>query len=367
MRVVPWCLWSMPVAYLLPSRVVIVPGLGGSVLRDAVNNQTVWPPMPTMKEPRPLDVRWNPHHSRVESIENLQTLPMGELAGIRVDTPYTYMWTKNSFYSSLIQRLKLHNATVSALSYDFRIMDEEKIGRDFIKFFESQPGPSVVLCHSLGGLVFHHFLVSRTSPEWQKKYISRVYYINVPFGGCPEALFAILRSAHWDGPLRFPLLSFRLDTLHWMVGLYWCLPLLQQGKPLLRRNSQWWTDKDLSDILKTPYSFLYSSTVPRLEKNRFLPLHVPRFILYGSNISTPVFIDEPTKTKLVEEGDGIVPLDSLIPAQFYGMKDTYFIEVKGMAHERVSDCLGFFDFIGEHAHPLQNSSWTVRRFFENSE
>lgn len=328
--------------------VVIVPGFGGSVLRDIRQNTTVWPSFPLLS--KSLDVVWKPDVG-LESVYPLDTLPLGERNGIKVDTLYTYMLTKNSFYSPLLQKLKEQNATVSVLPYDFRLMKD--LSTPFLQFFEAQPQPSVVICHSLGGLLFHHFLATRTDAAWQKKYIRRLYFINVPFGGCPEALFVILKNARGA---RFP---FYIDTLHWFAGLYWCLPCMNTGQRIL--NDYQDTPEDM-DRLFHHLQLPHRSLMGRSLEHRTLPLHVPTFIVHGSHIRTPVFWDETTQTRRYEDGDGIVPLSSLL---YYGKGDhnAYYIEIQGMKHDRVSDCLGLFDFIGPDALPPQNHVFTFPEDF----
>ena len=347
------------------SHVVVVPGFGGSVLRTVEKKTNVWPPfpVPSFQQSKALDVEWIPGRG-MQSLLPLETLPTGDCAGIRVDTPLTYVFTKNSFYYPLLQQLQRHNAAVSALPYDFRLMDDKKIGDDYLHFFESNPQKWVVICHSLGGLVFHHFLVTRTDESWQQKHLSRVYFINVPFGGCPESLFTIRKSVRGEGPFRVPLLPLRVDTMHHFVGLYWCLPVMQTGDPILRKSASMasYTDKDFVDIFHgTPVaSQLYRDILERMVVHRQKPLAVPTFIVYGSNISTPVFLDESTSTRLFENGDGIVPLSSLLfPRRYFRKDHTYYIEVKGMAHDRVVDCLGLFDFVGKNALAPRNSTWEL--------
>lgn len=346
--------------------VVIIPGFGGSVLRDTQRKINVWPPslqpQGGRNEWKPLEVEWTPGQG-CRSVFPLETLPIGDRAGIRVDSLFSYMLTKNSFYYPLLQKMEKHKAKVFALSYDFRLMDEQRIGDDFLRFFHAQKQPLVVICHSLGGLLFHHFLVTRTDAAWQKKHLSRLYFINVPFGGCPESLYTILKSAQWEGPVRIPLLPYRVDTLHHFAGLYWCLPLMQTGKPILRRRPDaWHTDMDLLAIFKglPAVSDLYRNISERILTHRQRPLFVPTFIVYGSNVSTPVFTDESSKLRLFEDGDGVVPLSSLLfPMRYFCERHTYYIEIKGMAHDRVVDCLGLFDFIGRDALTPQNATWSV--------
>lgn len=343
-----------------PQHVVIVPGFGGSVLRDAQKKNKVWPPSPSLQQSKPLEVEWLPG-SGCRSLTPLETLPVGNCQGIRVDSPFTYMLTKNSFYYPLIEKLQKHNATVSALPYDFRLMDVKRIGDDFLRFFDAQKYPSVVICHSLGGLLFHHFLVTRTDAVWQRKHLSRIYFINVPFGGCPEALFTILKSARWEGPVRIPLLSYRVDTLHHFAGLYWCLPMMNTGKPLLRSlRNEWHADNDFRGIFRELPAALdmYQNISRSVLAHRKKPLAVPTFIVYGTNITTPVFTDESSKTRLYEEGDGVVPLSSLLFCQAY-LVGAYYIQIRGMAHDRVIDCLGLFDFIGQNALAPKNATWRV--------
>lgn len=71
----------------------------------------------------------------------------------------------------------------------------------------------VVLAHSLGGMLFHDFLVRHVSKRWKQKHISEFITVNTPFGGVPQSLFVMFDKSniihntyrHFDGlHLCFP-------------------------------------------------------------------------------------------------------------------------------------------------------------------
>jgi pimeloyl-ACP methyl ester carboxylesterase len=346
-----WGWWAVSVyAY----QVVIIPGMGGSVLRHG--DKKVWPPFPSVQPSRPLDLSCDEENG-CKSLLPLRTLPLGSLDGIRVDSAFTYMLTKNSFYYPLIQRLQKNNATVHALPYDFRLMNSPQIGDGFKAFFESRNEPVAVVCHSLGGLLFHDFLVTHTDAAWQKKHLSKIYFLNVPFGGCPDALYAILRS-RLEAPVQVPFLNFRADSFHHFAGLYWCLPV--SDAPVLRRQNgsspAWYqgtdTDRLFADLSMGVARSLCRNLSETVMARRRKPIHTRAFVVYGTRVNTTAFMDWDTKTCLFEDGDGVVPLHSLLRCrEYYENNQTHYVRVVGMEHGRLTDCLPLFDFIGNNSLP----------------
>lgn len=347
-------MWSFAIFFLIMPfissyHVVIIPGLGGSSLHESDMKKTrVWPPSPSIRPAKPIDIICH-ENGTCKSLIPLRTLDIGDKQGIRVDTTSTYVLTKNNFYYPLIKKLEEQNATVSAFPYDFRLINRHHLYPEFKRFFESRNESLTVVCHSLGGLVFHDFLVTQTDPQWQKKHISRVCFFNVPFGGSPEALFTLLHN-EFEKPLYIPLFHMYVRTLHHFEGLYWCLPIPGSDIPILRWNrTEWYSGSTIDSFfrhLKLSICLrLYQQTAHQVLIHRKKPIHVPSYIIYGRGINTTCFMDWKTKTCLYEDGDGTVPLSSLLlPKTFYFPNQTTYVGITGMQHGRLDeDCLPLFN------------------------
>lgn len=347
-----------------PYSVVIVPGFGGSVLYDQEKKTRIWPPYPSIRTSRALDVDCA---GICKSVLPLTTLPLGDIEGIDVGTAFTYLLTKNGFYKPLIRKMQSQNATVTALPYDFRLIypDSDYLYSWCVQvktLLETRRGPHSVVCHSLGGLLFHYFLTEYTTAEWQKKHISRVHYLNVPFGGSPEALMAILKNV-LETPLQIPFHNFVIPSFHFFAGLYWCLPL--STHPVLRFQEHWYTPRQLSNLfgrLKMPFSTRMIKKCASLYQKRRQPIAVPSFVIFGSKINTTAFMDWDSKTCLYEDGDEVVPRSSLLYCQqFLDPKHTFYIEVEGMQHGKITDCVRLLSMLSKNNLPMKNLTLHIDR------
>jgi hypothetical protein len=333
--------------------VVIVPGFGGSVLYDTQKKIRVWPPYPSIRTSRALDIDCQ---DVCTSVSPLTTLPLGDVDGIDVGTAISYLLTKNSFYKPLIRKIQTTTkASVFALPYDFRLIFP---GSDYFTqwcqdvkhFLETHNERHILVCHSLGGLLIYRFLVTYTSAEWQRKYISRIYFLNVPFGGTPETVYAMLRNV-LETPFQIPFHNFIIPSFQYFAGLQWCLPHSSFSSPILRINGEWYTPKDMPTLFQKYDIRLY---------NRKLlapcePLHIPSFVIYGSQLNTTSFMDWDSKVCLYEDGDKVVPRRSLLFCQeFLDPESTFYIEVQGMQHGKITDCFPLITMLGSNSFPMSN-------------
>lgn len=343
--------------------VIIIPGLGGSVLLHGppTSEERVWPPTLLSWKKNRIGVSCN--DSKCWSDFDLRTPEIGDLSGVEVNTALTYLLTKSSFYGPLIRKLQKNHSEVSAFAYDFRMIFDDNYLQDlytqFRWFIERRGRPHVMICHSLGGLLFHDFLINSTTQEWQRRYISRVYFVNVPFGGSPHALYSVLRNQLGPVP-KIPLLNFKIDTLHHFAGLYWCMPVGSPvGSPVLRLGDKWYSGRDLLEVFEDFHLFnsrnLFLGLRRRVLKDRRRPIAVPAFIIYGSGLNTTSFLDWDSQIALHEDGDRVVPRWSLeAPKHYYHLNMTYFIEMRGMDHSTVDECPLIFDLLCNDSLPCRN-------------
>jgi extradiol dioxygenase family protein len=71
-------------------------------------------------------------------------------------------------------------------------------------------------------------------------------------------------------------------------------------------------------------------------------------------------MDWDTKTYLYEDGDEVVTRSSLLHCRhFLDPCLTYYIEVHGMQHGRITDCASLFDMLGKNTVPPLNMTMHV--------
>jgi hypothetical protein len=300
---------------------IIVPGLGGSCLYDD-RNRKIWPPAfffgSDGYDLACLD-------GRCSSKERLFTAPLGDLDGIRYGNWLSRLVSTYNIYDPLIDRLLLEYAKhgegrVSPFPYDFRLLLEEHylddLYRSFATFIERRNRPVVVYCHSLGGLVFRDFLLTRTD-AWIRHYVRTVVYVNTPFDGSLLSLKVFLR----EHTRELDLTTRLLPGLGRFGGLFWCLPWYHTDRPILVTGSHTYRVGDTEDLFR----FLsikerfptYQDVVQKRQRSRLVPLKETRsvFVCSSYNVPTPVLFTLDKKHGLTTSswmlGDGVVTHESM--------------------------------------------------------
>lgn len=253
--------------------IVVVPGVGGSVLRDAEGGDLVWyggrgALLKSLADPdrlavgRPLEP--------VGLIQEFTVIPwLKNIAG------YTSLWTKikQTFPRSHVDNGDPRSpsnraATIVALPYDFRAGVAAAADRLQAKIHErvrelGDDTKVVVVAHSMGGLVARLWVAEHDTGERCRGIIT----LGTPHGGAPKALDVLVNGLYWRSKrtqsksLSSVVQSWR--GLHDLVGTNARLidsrgrrhrPSAVAGLPMAQRINvaaaiheriaQWWGDPD---------------------------------------------------------------------------------------------------------------------------
>lgn len=335
-------------------RFIIIPGLGGSILYNQ-KSQKIWPPEIGF-QPSDLSIQ-NYYHRHDLST----TGEIGNVDSIRIDNRAIYMLTKNTYYTKMIDVLSRKN-DVFAFPYDFRFIQHqeyyEQLFAAYKKFIEKEYNNEkfILVAHSMGGILLQHFLHFYADKRWVSKYIAKVYYINTPFGGCPMALFFLIDSMrkHVENKNRDQLLfnnhvlwmMMTIQNIHLFGGLYVCLPLTKD--PILRINKRWIYSQDIHHLLTDDWcAHTYRITRTFFRKRNQSPMDVPQVVIYSNERNTTVFMDYDNDYTITGDGDGLVPIESLLYPQNWKVPPT-FVNVPGQDHSGINNHLPVLDMISEN-------------------
>ena len=229
--------------------VVIVPGFNGSLLVKKGKQQINFFSKPPRSTPLTNDVinyklLWKMTSNQLIDPNGFRAYDFGGIEGIcdvvpqlkTLDNNFKKLFNldKNiidhhvnySYFQTLVSTLMNKHSYepekhVIGLPYDYRYIgnyiNRLNYYRDIQKMIENTSHQNhsgvVVLAHSLGGMLFHDFLVSHVNDQWKQKHISEFITINTPFGGVPQSLFVMFDESniihntyrHFDGlHLCFP-------------------------------------------------------------------------------------------------------------------------------------------------------------------
>lgn len=287
-------------AFAVPST-LLIPGMGGSYLYNQ-NNKKVWPSLKTLL--------WSPAEMEIVCstdgcIPASWPAPIGIPDSILMDD-----WLTGSVYSRLWD--VLHDPV--AIPYDFRLLMDpgytERLYTDLDLFLE-RGAPRVVFCHSLGGLMFHDYLISR--PERARR-VKRIVNINVPFDGSLAPFPFLFKKSNADNRLIINTLS-HIQTLDHFGGFYWCLPWRAPDRTLFRLHGVEYTSASARDLFPPEMRRLYTKIEER-KKLRIIPPMVHEVYNLCSTAAppTPVFYDfDKGKHVYSDDGDGVATRASLNP------------------------------------------------------
>jgi hypothetical protein len=242
---------------------LIVPGFGGSILvKTGLERKRVFANQKRILDNRWLNIaplsprrmdQWNADMTgqpirSVKSIECITGLefdmsirPLEGIRGIIDMVPEFELLTTShqewldlnfnyKYFGHLVRALKddgyVEDVDLCAAPYDFRsILDPTYRARWFNDLqmqieLQSTEGKCVVLCHSLGAVLFKWFLSTHVSAEWAHKHVDRFICVNAPFGGTAIALKAL-----YNGEYFIPIFAKQFQAgLQLNSGILMCLP-----------------------------------------------------------------------------------------------------------------------------------------------
>ena len=359
MRGVWWALCYC-VSLVSAYRFIIVPGLGGSILYNQ-KSQKIWPPEMGFQL-TDLSVQEYYHRHDLSS-----TGEVGNVNSIRIDNRAVYMLTKNTYYTKMIDVLSRQNE-VHAFPYDFRFVHYQEYHQllfaEYKKYIENEYNKSnekfVFVAHSMGGILLHHFLHFYVDKRWLSKYVGKVYYINTPFGGCPMALFFLLDSInkHVHSQNRDQLLfnnhvlwlMLNIQNIHLFGGLYVCLPITKD--PLVRINKNWVYSKDIQSLFTNDWCAHTYRLSRTLFRKRTHTVDIPQTVVYSTGKNTTVFMDYDMDFAIMGDGDGLVPVESLLYPQCWNKPPT-FVHVPNQDHSNINSHMPLLDMISENRDSLE--------------
>jgi hypothetical protein len=310
--------------------------MGGSKLYK--NNKIIWPP----------NISLNFKNMELEMIDNKIFIPpipnVGNIEDINIDNPTTFLFTKNIYYKILIDYLKSENHDLYSFAYDFRYILYEQyytqLYFQFMNFFYKNPKSKyIIICHSLGGIIFQHFL--SYCPE-AYPFIDKIYFVNVPWGGTPMSFFSIsdkiiLKDDLLEATSSHLIKSMnkKIKTFHYFNGFFATLPIVNE--PIFRKSDIWYTPQNYQlffendPIIKENFDlFQQQYLIKRSEK-----IKCPNNIVYSYGKNTTVFMDQDSKIFLIGDGDGLVPIQSLLYSKFLNY-DSNYIGVSNMEHSKIN-------------------------------
>ena len=303
--------------------VVIVPGLGGSVLETRKDSKRIWPspnaalPFKRGQWKRSIQTTISKNGKKISSSVPIRPRNFGGLKG--VSTLYDINWKILDirivdYFRKLITHLgdfEIHGAP-----YDFRLVpDPETLDNYFKnlkKLIEHCLNPATIIAHSLGAVIATVFLV-RQSPEWKAQYIKQFISVSGPYGGATKAIHACL-SGDTETPISISREFYRQIEIGF-GGVLWMI-----NSPEVFTDTDVLYGTQIEEALNkvSPASALaYKNLIRPLHKETLIYPGVKTYLIYGTGISTmlklkyshPNFSDSPKIEKA--DGDGTVPLRSL--------------------------------------------------------
>ena len=226
------------------------------------------------------------------------------------------------------------HVSVFGAPYDFRFILDPSIRTHYFDqlryLFEKKCAmrgeKTVVVTHSLGGIIFKWFLGECVSQDWIDQHIEHWVCISAPFGGSYNAVCAASSGEHYIASMRSQVQS----ELQKNSGIIACLPndlAFHVDEPLVHLGSDDVSTitlgmyKTLGDDGALPFKIWEDLFKEHLDNVIKPPLRVSTTIVCATRkASTPgVAYSEkwdavPYHTDMCE-GDGIVPLRSLMSAE----------------------------------------------------
>lgn len=324
--------------------IFLVPGLGGTRLKECDTNKLVWLNAPlfldcTAKLIRILEVKYE--RGKFISKYDIKTdKSFGEVESIsNISDPPTEL---GSQFDKMIRYLReICNyecgENLFGVPYDWRLIFDKTYWEIFSKslkelienqYFTCSNVKAVFITASLGGLVMTKFLKEQTS-EWKTKHVSKLIMIAAPLGGTPRACLSLCNGIEDITGLDN---YFIKDLFRNCAGTYMCQPnpICFKGLKILRNyNGRTYDISEMEKVFEIEHfetnhvKNVFTDTYPealRIQDEGPGP-EVETHVIYSEAVDTVLAIDCCNGEKMVKIkesnfencpfGDGVVPYVSL--------------------------------------------------------
>jgi len=339
--------------------IVIVPGLGGSVLEANINNRTAYRDCHTDSEwftiwvaqsqiafrfacfldGIVLEVDSGSSISNASGIE-IRPRDFGGVDGVEYSNAGSGDVLPMPYMHEMIVALEAvgykRGVSLRAATYDFRVAGLPEVLQwqySQLKWLiedtaAANDGQRVhLLSHSLGGPYANLFLTSFVSAPWKAKYIESHMMFSPPMAGTPVALEALIIGPQYDFVPAF-LPAIVVPALRTFPSMLWMSPLSSiQGaasvfkdQVLVQTPEANYTSADLGQLFAAMNSTVMQAALPGLQMATNMTADAPGVKIFCAFVNdtktTTSFALNSEFTKLEKTltqtwGDGTVPLASL--------------------------------------------------------
>lgn len=344
------------------SPITIFPGFGGSVIYSNFHEsqRVLWPP-------KVLDLVQYPQYfynlgcqyKNNTFILNTDSCvgSIGSTEGILSVDKWIVPLTKHSYFDDLIISLKNFYCPdcIYGSPYDFRILGNKDYRIEYYKklkfFFENKKrrhgDASVIISHSLGGIVVHDFL-SKQTEEWKKKFIKKVIFINCPWGGSISALKLLLNEKlqlkNWNTELSIPFIKYYSSLLLLIPNAYFNPNKIiyrnwKKEQVQIHEILEYWNQNELLQN----YHHHFDDMLESLQKHNGVEYHV----IVGSKLATPSSLYENKETLLTKSGngDGVIEMESLLACEKWNTNNVRIYILENEEHTTILKSNSLFRLI----------------------
>jgi len=331
---------------------ILIPGLTGSGLQDKLDNadlpflcpknkdwERIWiEPGRMVQVSCFLDQLRQTFDDETQSFSNtegveMDTIDFGGVHGVDYLAYNSDGYPINStdYLAPLIANLESAGYVVgqnlAAAPYDWRQTKNPNNWNAQIKqlietmYTDNSNTPVFVLCHSMGNLEFASFMET-VDQSWKDQYVGGFISAAAPWSGASLAIRALISGVEVSvGPVTIN--PFEIASLIQTFGsVVWMVPTdnLLGDEPVVVTDTTSYASSNFEqlfeDINATTTESIYNSLGNSLTE---LPNpNVPIYCLYGTNKQTELWYEygnglneQPTVIHYEQEGDGVVPIQSL--------------------------------------------------------
>ena len=312
------------------SPILLFPGLGASKLLQ--NNETVYPP-----NFQQYFCNYDEWKHNIILNKNLKTLPFGDKKSFELNVVSSLI--KINRYENLLRNLDC----IYPMPYDFRLIDNREYLHNLYNnirlYIEHFNCPVTLLCHSTGGLLMHWF-IHQQKQNWCNKHIKNIININVPFGGIPFVLENCINDKTNLNKLLGKEIFCSLGATVWNMPDVRFLqdPVIKVDGKIIRDYLDFFELHDIQSRVLQNKDIIDSFKIGT---------NVKTYIIYSTTEplnKTPITLNINTKYKhkhiistTYGNGDGIVPLESLLIPKLWDMSDDnlFFHHIPNSEHSSI--------------------------------